>query len=55
MLSAADRKFYEDNGFFVVRKLVSESNLEEFRQRFQDICDKKVRTELSVVGTRADV
>jgi len=43
ILSAADRQFYEDNGFFVVKGLVDKKDLEEFRQRFQEICDKEVK------------
>lgn len=41
--SDQDRQFYEDNGFFVVKGLVSQDALDSYRQRFQEICDKKVK------------
>ncbi|CAF0921090.1 unnamed protein product [Adineta steineri] len=36
------RQFYEDNGFIIIRKLISSSALERFRKRFQDVCDGKI-------------
>jgi len=43
LLSPADRKFYEDYGFFVVKGIVSQQEIDAFAERFNDICDKKVR------------
>lgn len=43
LLSIADREFYEENGYFVVKGLVSQHDLDKFYQRFQEICDKKVK------------
>ncbi|XP_013406071.1 phytanoyl-CoA dioxygenase, peroxisomal-like [Lingula anatina] len=42
VLTDAQRKFYEDNGFLVIPKLVSKDKLEKYRVRFQEICEKKV-------------
>jgi len=41
-LSREQRQFYEENGFVVIRKLVDPSKLERYRQRFEDICMRKV-------------
>jgi len=43
LLNAADREFYEKNGFFVVKGLVSQEDLNDFRTRFNEIIDKKVK------------
>ncbi|CAF0730499.1 unnamed protein product [Rotaria sordida] len=37
------RQFYEDNGFIIIRKLISPSTLERFRQRFDDVCAEKIQ------------
>jgi phytanoyl-CoA hydroxylase len=42
VLTSNQRQFYEDNGFLVVRRLVSLERLEEFRDRFQKICKNEV-------------
>lgn len=34
---------YRNNGFFVVRNLVSEDKLEKYKQRFQRICSEKIK------------
>jgi phytanoyl-CoA hydroxylase len=34
---------YNKDGFFVVRKLISEEKLERFKERFQKICLEKIR------------
>ncbi|XP_062928858.1 phytanoyl-CoA dioxygenase, peroxisomal [Mobula hypostoma] len=36
------RQFYEENGFLLVKKLVSDENLETFREEFERICQKEV-------------
>jgi len=41
-LSYEQRKFYEENGFLVVRGLVSEEDLAKYKQRFDDICAGQV-------------
>jgi len=43
LLSPADRTFYENYGFFVVKGLVSQQEIDAFANRFNEICDKKVR------------
>ncbi|XP_035209405.1 phytanoyl-CoA dioxygenase, peroxisomal-like isoform X1 [Stegodyphus dumicola] len=37
------RLFYEDNGFLIIPKLVPLECLERYRQRFQEICDQKIK------------
>jgi phytanoyl-CoA hydroxylase len=34
---------YENNGFFVVPKLISSEKLDAFKNRFQKICSEKIR------------
>ncbi|XP_070558703.1 phytanoyl-CoA dioxygenase, peroxisomal-like [Ptychodera flava] len=43
VLSPEQRKFYEENGFLVIKKLVSEDKLRQFKERFREICDKTVQ------------
>ena len=42
-LTAEQRQQYEDNGFIVVKGLVSQHNLDVYRERFKQICMKKVK------------
>lgn len=35
-------KFYEENGFLVIRNLVPKSDLEKYRKRFEQICRREV-------------
>ncbi|KAK9729163.1 Phytanoyl-CoA dioxygenase (PhyH) [Popillia japonica] len=41
-LTDEQRQFYEDNGFIVFKKLISDEILDQCLQRFVDICTKKV-------------
>ncbi|XP_059175872.1 phytanoyl-CoA dioxygenase, peroxisomal-like [Physella acuta] len=41
-LTYEQRKFYEENGFLVIKKLVSPDKLKKFRERFADICKREV-------------
>lgn len=41
-LTAEQKRFYEQNGYLVMPKLVPDDQLEIYRQRFVDICDGKV-------------
>lgn len=41
LLTWEQRKFYEENGFIVFRKLIEDDLLEECRQHFVDICEGK--------------
>lgn len=41
-LTYHQRLFYEDNGFIVIPKLVPPECLERYKQRFHDICEKRV-------------
>uniref|UniRef100_G3MQG7 phytanoyl-CoA dioxygenase n=1 Tax=Amblyomma maculatum TaxID=34609 RepID=G3MQG7_AMBMU len=42
-LSDEQRRFYEDNGFIVIRNLVPLRDLETYKTRFQEIADGKVK------------
>lgn len=39
VFTPAQRAFYEENGFIVIRKLVPEVDLDVYRARFHDLCD----------------
>ncbi|XP_075221273.1 phytanoyl-CoA dioxygenase, peroxisomal-like isoform X1 [Lycorma delicatula] len=41
-LTFEQRKFYEENGFLIIRNLVKKELLEQFRQHFVDICEGRV-------------
>ncbi|XP_061922628.1 phytanoyl-CoA dioxygenase, peroxisomal isoform X2 [Entelurus aequoreus] len=43
LLSAEERLFYEQNGFFVVKKLVSAEDVDLFRKAFERICQQEVK------------
>ncbi|XP_076329292.1 phytanoyl-CoA dioxygenase, peroxisomal-like isoform X2 [Tachypleus tridentatus] len=42
-LTAEQRQFYEENGFLIIQNLVSKEKLQIYSQRFQDICDRKIK------------
>ena len=42
ILTKAQRDQYEKNGFIVIPKLVTEAQIEKYRNRFQDICAQKI-------------
>lgn len=41
-LTEEQRKFYEENGFLVIRNLVDKKDLEKYRKRFEEICRREV-------------
>ncbi|KAM5286542.1 phytanoyl-CoA dioxygenase, peroxisomal [Hipposideros larvatus] len=43
VLSLEQRRFYEENGFLVIRNLVSDADIERFRNEFERICRKEVK------------
>ncbi|POI20484.1 hypothetical protein CIB84_015769, partial [Bambusicola thoracicus] len=43
ILTPEQRQFYEDNGYLLIRKLVSDEDIERFRKEFIRICKKEVR------------
>lgn len=45
VLSLEQRKFYEENGFLVIKNLVSDADITRFRNQFERICRKEVKTE----------
>lgn len=42
LLSYEQRKFYEDNGYIVIRNLVPKEKLDVYRERFEQICRREV-------------
>ncbi|KFV95586.1 Phytanoyl-CoA dioxygenase, peroxisomal, partial [Eurypyga helias] len=42
VLTTEQRQFYEDNGYLLVKKLVSDEDIERFRKEFTRICKKEV-------------
>ncbi|NWR57843.1 PAHX protein, partial [Bucorvus abyssinicus] len=42
VLTTEQRQFYEDNGYLLIRKLVSDEDIERFRNEFVRICNKEV-------------
>lgn len=42
VLSYEQRKFYEDNGYIVIRNLVPKEKLDVYRERFEQICRREV-------------
>ncbi|XP_045868483.1 phytanoyl-CoA dioxygenase, peroxisomal-like [Meles meles] len=43
VLSLEQRKFYEENGFLVIKNLVSDADIERFRNEFERICKGEVK------------
>ncbi|KAM6154186.1 phytanoyl-CoA dioxygenase, peroxisomal [Erethizon dorsatum] len=43
VLTLEQRKFYEDNGFLVIKNLVSDADIQRFRVEFEKICRKEVK------------
>ena len=41
-LSQEQRQSYEENGFFVVKGLVAQHELDTYRERFRQICTREV-------------
>ncbi|XP_048466374.1 phytanoyl-CoA dioxygenase, peroxisomal isoform X2 [Rhincodon typus] len=42
VLTPEQRLFYEENGFLLIKKLVSDENIELFREEFERICRREV-------------
>ncbi|XP_043822570.1 phytanoyl-CoA dioxygenase, peroxisomal [Dromiciops gliroides] len=42
VLTLEQRQFYEDNGFLIIRKLVSDADIQRYRDKFERICRKEV-------------
>ncbi|KAL4841339.1 hypothetical protein H8958_003284 [Nasalis larvatus] len=43
VLTLEQRKFYEENGFLVIKNLVPDADIERFRNEFEKICRKEVK------------
>ncbi|XP_005398155.2 PREDICTED: phytanoyl-CoA dioxygenase, peroxisomal [Chinchilla lanigera] len=43
VLTLEQRKFYEDNGFLVIKNLISDADIQRFRDEFEKICRKEVK------------
>lgn len=39
VLTQEQRDFYEENGYLIIRKLVTEEKIDEYRKRFIDLCE----------------
>ncbi|XP_048740553.2 phytanoyl-CoA dioxygenase, peroxisomal-like [Ostrea edulis] len=48
ILSHEQRQFYEDNGYLVIRNLVSKEKLDVYRDQFEKICKKEVEASLGM-------
>ena len=46
LLTPEQRAFYEEQGYLVVKRLVTPELLETFRERFQKICKREVKVRL---------
>jgi hypothetical protein len=44
-LRKLELEHYEEDGFFVIRKLISEEKLDKFKKRFQKICNEKIKVQ----------
>nr|XP_021153912.1 phytanoyl-CoA dioxygenase, peroxisomal isoform X1 [Columba livia] len=42
VLTTEQRQFYEDNGYLLIKKLISDKDIERFRKEFIRICKKEV-------------
>ncbi|XP_025947074.1 phytanoyl-CoA dioxygenase, peroxisomal [Apteryx rowi] len=42
VLTTEQRQFYEENGYLIIKKLVSDEDIERFRKEFVRICNKEV-------------
>lgn len=42
LLTGEQRRFYEKNGFLVIKNLIPQNELEKYRERFVDICHRRV-------------
>ena len=51
LLTSAQREFYEENGFLVVRRLVNRESLEEYREYFQKLCCGEVTVRITHTHT----
>ncbi|XP_048223550.1 phytanoyl-CoA dioxygenase, peroxisomal-like [Perognathus longimembris pacificus] len=49
ILSLEQRQFYEENGFLVIKNLVSDEDIQRFRDEFEKICRKEVKPDGLVV------
>ncbi len=45
VLTAAQRQHFEDHGYIVVKGLVSQRDLDLYRERFKQICTKQVKVD----------
>ncbi|XP_042542073.1 phytanoyl-CoA dioxygenase, peroxisomal isoform X1 [Dipodomys spectabilis] len=49
ILSLEQRQFYEENGFLVIKNLVSDEDIQRFRDEFEKICRKEVKQDGLIV------
>jgi phytanoyl-CoA hydroxylase len=41
-LTLEQRRFYEDNGYLIIRKFLKDADIEKWRNRFIEYCNKSV-------------
>lgn len=41
-LTQEQREFYEENGYLVVKGFLKDADIQKWKQRFLDYCDKKI-------------
>nr|XP_025872236.1 phytanoyl-CoA dioxygenase, peroxisomal isoform X1 [Vulpes vulpes] len=49
VLSLEQRNFYEENGFLVIKNLVSDADIQRFRDQFERICRGEVKLEQMMI------
>ncbi|XP_034507579.1 phytanoyl-CoA dioxygenase, peroxisomal-like, partial [Ailuropoda melanoleuca] len=49
VLSLEQRQFYEENGYLVIKNLVSDADIKRFRNEFERICKGEVKTEQMMI------
>ncbi|KAM8959970.1 phytanoyl-CoA dioxygenase, peroxisomal isoform 2-T2 [Lycaon pictus] len=49
VLSLEQRKFYEENGFLVIKSLVSDADIQRFRDQFERICRGEVKPKEKII------
>ncbi|XP_012378075.1 phytanoyl-CoA dioxygenase, peroxisomal isoform X2 [Dasypus novemcinctus] len=49
VLSLEQRQFYEENGFLVIKNLVSDADIQRFREEFEKICRQEVKPQLLTI------
>ncbi|KFV40852.1 Phytanoyl-CoA dioxygenase, peroxisomal, partial [Gavia stellata] len=54
VLTTEQRQFYEDNGYLLIKKLISDEDVERFSKDFVRICNREVNP-LGVLTMRDEI